>query len=143
MKVYLDSCCYNRPFDAQTQERIRREAEAVLSILESTHEKVACDPVFWELAANTDVEKRARVNSLISIATSVKVDAAAFKARVPEIARLGFRSMDSAHLACAELIAADWLLSTDDRLLSSAARSAASLKVAVANPADWVLTHLA
>ena len=142
MKVYLDSCCYNRPFDAQTQQRIRREAEAVLSILESTHEKVACDPVFWELAANTDVEKRARVNSLIAIASRMKVDAAALEARIPGIVRLGFQPMDSAHLACAELVAADWFLSTDDRLLSNAVRSAASLKVAVANPADWVLTHL-
>ena len=141
MKLYLDSCCYNRPFDAQTQARIRREAEAVLSILESTHEKIACDPVLWELAANTNAEKRARANSLISIATLVNVDAAAYAARVPEIMRLGFRPMDSAHLACAELLAADWLLSTDDRLISNAIRHAASLKVAVANPADWVLTH--
>ena len=39
--------------------------------------------------------------------------------------------------------AADWFLSTDDRLLRRAVRVAGSLKVAVANPADWVLTHLA
>ncbi len=142
MKVYLDTCCYNRPFDALTQERIRREAEAILLILESAHEKIAGDPVLWEFAAITDVEKRARVNSLIAMARAVKVDAAALAERVRVLASLGFRPMDSAHLACAELAAADWFPSTDDRLLKNAIRSAASLKVAVANLADWVLTHL-
>ncbi len=33
MKIYLDNCCYNRPFDDQTQDRIHIESEAVLVIL--------------------------------------------------------------------------------------------------------------
>ena len=33
MIVYLDNCCYNRPFDDQTQERIHLESEAILTIL--------------------------------------------------------------------------------------------------------------
>jgi hypothetical protein len=33
MRVYLDVCCLNRPFDDQTQDRIRLEAEAVTLIL--------------------------------------------------------------------------------------------------------------
>ena len=142
MKVYLDSCCYGRPFDALSQDRIRREAEAVLAIIESVHVKVACAPLFWEMAAITQVEKRARVNSLLSLARREAVDAAAFSVRVREIVGLGFRPMDSAQIACAELVAADWFLSTDDRLLRRAGRAAVSLKVAVANPADWVLIHL-
>jgi hypothetical protein len=32
-KVYLDTCCLNRPFDDQTQMRVRLEAESVLVIL--------------------------------------------------------------------------------------------------------------
>lgn len=31
--VYLDVCCFNRPYDDQTQDRVRLEAEAVLLIL--------------------------------------------------------------------------------------------------------------
>lgn len=142
MRLYLDSCCYNRPFDAHVQERVRREAEAVLAILESPHEKVACDPLFWEPAANTNLEKRARVSSLLSLARREGVNVAAFTARLPGIVQLGIRPMDSAHIACAELVSADWFLSTDDPLLRRAARVAASLNVAVANPAHWVLVHL-
>lgn len=32
MKLYLDNCCFNRPFDDQEQVRIRLEAEAKLEI---------------------------------------------------------------------------------------------------------------
>lgn len=31
--IYLDTCCYNRPFDDQSQDRIHDESEAVLSII--------------------------------------------------------------------------------------------------------------
>ena len=34
MKVYLDNCCLNRPFDDQTQLRIRLESEAKLKVQE-------------------------------------------------------------------------------------------------------------
>lgn len=32
MKVYLDNCCYNRPYDDQTQIRISLETQAKLYI---------------------------------------------------------------------------------------------------------------
>ena len=34
MKIYLDNCCFNRPFDDQSQIRIRLESEAKLEIQE-------------------------------------------------------------------------------------------------------------
>ena len=33
MRIYLDVCCLNRPFDDQTQDRIHLESEAVILIL--------------------------------------------------------------------------------------------------------------
>ena len=41
-KIYLDVCCLNRPFDDQTQARIRLEAEAILMIL------AQCETGHWE-----------------------------------------------------------------------------------------------
>ena len=32
MRVYLDNCCYNRPFDEQVQLRVRLETEAKLEV---------------------------------------------------------------------------------------------------------------
>ncbi len=34
MKIYLDNCCFNRPFDDQSQLRIKLETEAKLKIQE-------------------------------------------------------------------------------------------------------------
>jgi len=33
MRIYLDVCCLNRPFDDNAQDRIRLESEAVLAVL--------------------------------------------------------------------------------------------------------------
>ena len=32
-RIYLDACCLNRPFDDQSQDRIRLESEAIVLIL--------------------------------------------------------------------------------------------------------------
>jgi len=32
MRVYLDNCCYNRPFDDQSQLRVRLEIEAFANV---------------------------------------------------------------------------------------------------------------
>lgn len=39
MRIYLDNCCFNRPFDDQTQIRIRLEAEAKLRIQDDLLER--------------------------------------------------------------------------------------------------------
>jgi predicted nucleic acid-binding protein len=58
--------------------------------------------------------------------------------RGEELEKLAFQTYDALHLACAESGRADVFLTTDDRLLRVAKRVAASLKVRVANPLDWL-----
>ena len=66
-KIYLDSCCLNRPFDDQAQERIRLEAEAVLLILErirdGSWEWISSDAVADEIDQIPDPSRRERVQS--------------------------------------------------------------------------------
>jgi hypothetical protein len=40
MRIYFDNCCYNRPYDGQTQERIHLESEAVLAIVKRAQEGI-------------------------------------------------------------------------------------------------------
>lgn len=69
MKIYLDVSCLNRPFDDQTQVRIRLEAEAVLLILErfddGVWEQVSSDMATIETDAMPDGDRRARVRLLL------------------------------------------------------------------------------
>lgn len=39
MRIYPDNCCYNRPYDDQTQTRISLEAQAKLHIQEQIRKK--------------------------------------------------------------------------------------------------------
>lgn len=43
MRVYLDNCCFNRPFDDQSQARVRLEAEARLEIQQRVKDKCSDD----------------------------------------------------------------------------------------------------
>jgi hypothetical protein len=46
MKIYLDNCCLNRPFDDQSNLRVRLEAEAVKAIL------LLCEQGQWQLVSS-------------------------------------------------------------------------------------------
>ena len=62
MKVYLDNCCFNRPYDNQNQLSIKLETEAKLSIQEMIKDKKLF--LLWsfmldyENSANTGKSKR-------------------------------------------------------------------------------------
>lgn len=45
MRLYIDVSCFNRPFDDQGQERIRRETEAVFAVLRRIVE--GTDKLVW------------------------------------------------------------------------------------------------
>jgi hypothetical protein len=69
MKVYLDTCSLNRPFDDQVQPRIRLEAEAVLWVLKQVDlgRFVLCvsDVLDFENQSNPDLNKQAKVGELL------------------------------------------------------------------------------
>ena len=39
MRIYLDNCCYNRPFDEQTQLRVRLETVMKISIISEEYDE--------------------------------------------------------------------------------------------------------
>jgi predicted nucleic acid-binding protein len=59
--------------------------------------------------------------------------------RAIEIKRLGMKTLDALHVACAEKAKAEILLTTDDNLLSKTAKNKKVLKVKVENPLRWVM----
>lgn len=147
MKIYLDVCCLNRPFDDQSQERVRLEAEAVLLILRQARIEgwvwYSSDVVSDEVDQTPDSERRGRVRQLIAYADVVHRLSDADIARARVLAGLGLTNMDALHLACAEGCGAEIFLTTDDRLLSRAGRMADLLRVAVDNPLPWLLRRQA
>lgn len=65
MKIYLDTCCLNRPFDDQRQPRIRLEAEAVTLILEKARQRewtwIGSEVLVYEIQQTANTERKERL----------------------------------------------------------------------------------
>ena len=145
LKIYLDNCCYNRPYDDQTQERIYLESEAILSILkrgELQHFEILGSPILkLEMNQMRDEDKKQKVKNLYQIIHKEIAYTKEVKKRSEEIMKLSkIRSFDSLHIASAELANADVVLTTDDKLEKMA--SHLDLRVKVQNPLKFVLEVL-
>ena len=142
MKIYLDVSCLNRPFDDQSQTRIRLETEGISEVLKGcargdwTH--VSSKMATIEIDAIPDAERRSRVRLLLPARKFMLKLSNVVYARAADLELLGFKAADAVHVAAAETLKADVLLSCDDRLCARAWRCRDQLKVRVANPLDWL-----
>ncbi|RME91206.1 MAG: PIN domain-containing protein [Anaerolineae bacterium] len=142
MRVYLDACCLNRPFDDQSQPRIHLETIAISLILEKISrgewEWVGSETLFSEIRKNPDMERRERVWLLAQQAHEVINLNDEILHRAEEFQAAGFDAYDALHLASAEAGKVDVFLTTDDQILKTARRRARLLPFRVANPVTWL-----
>ena len=142
MKLYLDNCCYNRPFDDQTQDRIHLESEAVLAILKACENgsiQILSSPIVrMEIDKYSNGDKREKVRALYSLANPDIPFNDEIKTRAEELrSKSSIRLMDSLHVATAEAGKVDAMLTTDDKLIKACARL--NLGVKVVNPVTFLL----
>lgn len=139
-KIYLDVCCLNRPFDDQTQPRIRFESEAILEIISRCRsgnwELVSSTVLESEIAQTPDSARRQQVQESLAIAQHKILITEEISGRAIELTKFKIKNFDALHLACAEGNA-DIFLTTDNRLLSKALSYKNNLNITVANPMTW------
>ena len=143
MRIYLDVCCLNRPFDDQSQERIRLEAEAVLLIFQhiwfDDWRLISSEIVIDEIEQTPDPHRRERLRQFTTYADeSVRVTEP-IKKRAQNLMQVGVTVGDALHISCAENARADVFLTTDDRLLRRAVNVVPSLRCRIDNPLHWLL----
>jgi predicted nucleic acid-binding protein len=136
--VYLDVCCFKRPFDDVAVERIRRESAAVAAILDAAAAG-ACQLVRspahdFENDRNPREDRRLATRLWLDAAAKMVAPSPGSAARARDLAAVGFGAIDALHLAFAEAAAARWFATTDDRLLQRARRESARLRVDVVTP---------
>lgn len=145
MRVYFDVCALNRPFDDQSQDRIRLEADAVRIILMKCRagdlDWVTSGAVSDEIGQNPDPVRQAEVVELSQTAPSRCDFNATVRDRANHLSNTGLRAMDALHLAYAEAAGCDILFSTDDRFIHRAERLSPPSTVRVMNPLAWVLSR--
>jgi predicted nucleic acid-binding protein len=142
VRIYLDVSCLNRPFDDQSQRRVRLESEAVTQILgeieKGTWQHLSSEMATIEVDEISDRVRRRRVRLLLPPRKAMlKLSGDVFDRSV-FLESLGFKPADAVHLAAAESLECDVLLSCDDRFCRRARRHEAELSVRVLNPIEWL-----
>ena len=110
LRVYLDNCCYNRPYDDQSQLKISMEAQAKLEIQQQIRDKKLELTVSYileaENAANPFAAKKTDIQSFIDSYAKVFVSSqmdVEVRKKAAEIMTTGVKLMDACHVACAIL----------------------------------------
>lgn len=140
MRVYLDNCCFNRPFDDQTQTRIRIETEAKLDIQQRIKDhkiELAWSYVLdFENHANPFEEQLEAIARWKIAAVADMSESEAILQQARGIANRGVRAGDALHVACAMAAGCDYFLTTDDLVLK---RLRGFSGITVINPAQFLI----
>jgi len=143
--AYLDICCFKRPFDDASAERVRREAVAVAAILEMVQAgglKLVRSPAHdFENERNPREDRRLATRLWLETASVSVAATSAIADRARALTALGFGPLDALHLAFAEASAARWFVTTDDRLLKLATRHREQFQVVVVAPDQLSTGH--
>ena len=137
MRVYLDNCCFNRPYDEQTQLKIRLETQSKLNIqklvLDGKIELVWSFAISYENAMNPFVEKRIQIAEWRKMATIDCGLTDEISEKSKELMKRGLRLKDSYHVACAIYSNADYFITTDKGILNKNISD-----IRIINPVDFV-----
>ena len=120
-RIYLDNCCFNRPYDDQSQPRVRFETQAKLHIQRMVFERelelVWSYVLKYENSRNPFEAKRSAIAqweklSLLFVSMSDEIVGTAEK-----ITATGIKSVDALHVACAIAGNCQYFITVDKRLL--------------------------
>ena len=124
MRVYLDMCCYNRPYDDPSQLRIEMEARAKLHIQEKiesgVYDLIGSYILDYEVSRNPFTMRREAIQGFIreNMKGYVGVERESLVAVMAnEIMQTGVKEKDALHVAAAIYAGCDYFISTDKRLL--------------------------
>lgn len=124
MRVYLDNCSYNRPYDDQSQMRIYLETQAKLHIQDMVRkgqiELVTSYVLDFENSNNRSIQKKLAVEKFMKEYAAVYVSNKNEKeiAKIADaIMETGIKEKDAYHVACAVIAGCNYFVTTDDRLL--------------------------
>ena len=140
MRVYLDNCSYNRPYDDQSQMRIHLETQAKIHIQNMIRQKqvelVTSYILDFENSNNRSMQKKQAIEKFMKEYAALYVS----NKNEKEIARIanaimetGIKEKDAYHVACAVIAECNYFVTTDDRLLKYQ-----SEKIELVTPGEFI-----
>lgn len=141
MRIYLDMCCYNRPYDDQSNFKVSMETQAKIHIQnlieEGEYDLIGSYTLDYEVSRNPFEMRR---NSIIKFINDHikgyvgKERAEQIKPIAEELMEYGAKEKDAYHVASAIYANCEYFISTDIRLLKRKTD-----KIKLVNPIEFVL----
>ena len=137
MRVYLDNCAYNRPFDDQKNIIIRIETEAKLVIQQMIKDNelalIWSDVLDYENNDNPFEERRDKIAEWEAIASGrVEMNDEVYE-KARSYMENGLKQKDAAHIACAVCGRGDYFITVDKKILNKPIRD-----IVVIDPVDFL-----
>ncbi|MCL2086460.1 MAG: hypothetical protein FWH05_02555 [Oscillospiraceae bacterium] len=140
LKIYLDNCCYGRPFDDLSQEKVKNEATAKRYIQTLIKFKsIVLYSSFMSFREIKDIpfpSIKEHILDFVKENTSVFIsDKNINKVMVlsEEIIKTGIKKKDATHLACSIIAECDYFITTDRRVVNYKTD-----KIKIINPIEFV-----
>ena len=143
LKIYLDNCCYNRPFDDLSNQKNYLESQAIIVILDKyNNHKIdiyKSKVLDYEISKISNIVKKTKIIDVYNSieAKYIKTDEKIFK-RAEELKKYNIKDKDALHIAYAELGNLDYFI-TVDKLLINALKRVSDLKIKIINPIDFIM----
>jgi hypothetical protein len=137
MKIYLDHCAYNRPFDDQNNIKNQLETSAKLHIQDQI--KQGKYDLVWSYMSdfendnNPNIENKKSIQVWESISKHKCKSSENVLMRGNKIAEKGIRANDALHIACAVESQCEYFITTDAGLTNKEIEG-----IKIINPIDFV-----
>ena len=122
MRLYLDNCCFNRPFDDQSQLKIKLETEAKLyiqgKIVTGDYDLIWSYILEFENRQNPFEDRKSSIYDWKKIARYHCIETLEIIQFAETLREKGIKTKDALHFSCAKFSNADYFLTTDKKLLN-------------------------
>lgn len=139
IRIYLDNCCYNRPYDNQSSIKIRIETEAKLFIqnlvLEKKLDLVWSYVLEFENEANPFIIRKNEIRIWKNISKLITEPSLDIVILAENLQNLNIRSKDALHISCAIKSKASYFITTDSILVK---KSKDIKEIQIINPLHFI-----
>jgi len=136
-RIYLDNCCFNRPYDDQAYLTVHLETEAKLfvqkEILQGSFELAWSYMLDYENSMNPYVERKKAIDNWRKVAVCDVDFSTDINLLGNKILSQGLKNNDALHIACAITAKCAYFLTTDKGVLNKQLS-----EIIVINPIDFV-----
>jgi len=139
-RIYLDNCCFNRPYDDQQHPIIKLETEAKLYIqyeaLLGNLSLVWSFILHYENNDNPFTDRKNQIGLWENVADCIIAYKESIYEKAQLVMELGVKTKDALHIASAIAADVDYFITTDKKLLNKDIAG-----IIIINPIDFLRRH--